>query len=140
MADGSDAHAGHGHGHGHGLSGDADRRWLGIALGLIVTFMVVEVVVGVIAGSLALISDAGHMLTDAASIVLALVAIRLAARPARGHYTYGLKRAEILSAQANGVSLLLLAVFFIYEAFVVSSIRRRSKVAWCWSPRWSGSR
>jgi cobalt-zinc-cadmium efflux system protein len=107
--------AGHGHGHGHGVTGDADRRWLGIALGLIVTFMVAEVVVGIIAGSLALISDAGHMLTDAASIVLALVAIRLAARPARGQYTYGLKRAEILSAQANGITLLLLAAFFVYE-------------------------
>ncbi len=113
--------AGHGHaaGHGHGVSADADRRWLGIALGLIATFMVVEVIVGVVAGSLALISDAGHMLTDAVSIVLALVAIRLAARPAQGHYTYGLKRAEILSAQANGVTLLLLALLFIYE-----SIRR----------------
>lgn len=106
---------GAGHGHGHGVSGDADRRWLGIALGLIVAFMVVEVIVGLIAGSLALISDAGHMLTDAASIVLALIAIRLAARPARGQYTYGLKRAEILSAQANGITLLLLAVFFTYE-------------------------
>ncbi len=104
-----------GHGHGHGVSGDADRCWLGIALGLIVSFMVAEVIVGLIAGSLALISDAGHMLTDAASIVLALIAIRLAARPARGQYTYGLKRAEILSAQANGITLLLLAVFFTYE-------------------------
>ncbi len=78
--------AGHGHGHsghGHGVSADTDRRWLSTALGLIVAFMLVEVILGVIANSLALISDAGHMLTDAASIVLALVAIRLAARPAR---------------------------------------------------------
>jgi len=105
----------HGHGHGHGPSADADRRWLGAALGLIVAFMVGEVVVGLAAGSLALISDAGHMLTDAASIVLALVAIRLAARPAQGGFTYGFKRAEILSAQANGITLLLLAVWFVYE-------------------------
>jgi cobalt-zinc-cadmium efflux system protein len=107
---------GDGHSHRHGVSADADRRWLAIALGLIAGFMVVEVVVGVMAQSLALISDAGHMLTDAASIVLALAAIRVAARPARGSYTYGFKRVEILSAQANGITLLLLAVWFVYES------------------------
>ena len=105
---------GHG-GHSHGVSADADRQWLTLALILIVGFMAAEVVVGVIAGSLALITDAGHMLTDAVSIVLALIAIRLAARPARGGYTYGLKRAEILSAQANGITLLLLAAYFVFE-------------------------
>ncbi|MFC4945210.1 cation diffusion facilitator family transporter [Pseudonocardia sp. GCM10023141] len=114
--DGGHGDGGHGHGgHGHGVSSDADRKWLGIALGLIVTFMLAEVVVGIIAGSLALISDAGHMLTDAAAIVLALVAIKLAARPAKGKFTFGLKRAEILSAQANGITLLLLTVFFVVE-------------------------
>lgn len=112
---------GHGHGHGpgghsHGVSADADRRWLLAALGLIVVFMAGEVVVGFAAQSLALISDAAHMLTDAASIVLALIAMRLAARPARGGYTYGLKRAEILSAQANGVTLLVLSAWLGYEA------------------------
>lgn len=76
----------HGHGHGghshsHGVAADADRRWLTSALVLIVAFMAVEVVIGYAAHSLALISDAAHMLTDAASIVLALVAMRLAARP-----------------------------------------------------------
>ncbi|MEV7441743.1 cation diffusion facilitator family transporter [Streptomyces sp. NPDC091204] len=108
---------GHGHaGHSHGVSADADRRWLAIALGLIGTFMAVEVGIGIMANSLALISDAAHMLTDAVSIVLALIAMRLAARPARGGFTYGLKRAEILSAQANGLTLLLLAVWLAYEA------------------------
>ncbi|MFJ8490439.1 cation diffusion facilitator family transporter [Streptomyces sp. NPDC094038] len=115
---------GHDHGHGagghaghsHGVSADADRRWLAIALTLITVFMAAEVVVGVIAGSLALISDAAHMLTDAASIVLALVAMRLSARPARGGFTYGLKRTEILSAQANGLTLLLLGTWLAYEA------------------------
>ncbi|WP_030674371.1 cation diffusion facilitator family transporter [Streptomyces cellulosae] len=115
---------GHEHGHGrgghgghtHGVSADADRRWLAIALSLIAAFMAVEVVIGVVAQSLALISDAAHMLTDAVSIVLALIAMRLAARPARGGYTYGLKRAEILSAQANGLSLLLLGAWLAYEA------------------------
>jgi len=95
---------------------NADRRWLSIALALIIGFMLVEVVVGVIARSVALLSDAAHMLTGAASIVLALIAIRLSARPARGGYTYGLKRSEILSAQANGLSLLLLGAYLGYEA------------------------
>jgi cobalt-zinc-cadmium efflux system protein len=112
---GGHAHGG-GDGHAHGVNPDADKRYLSGALALIVAFMVAEVVVGILAGSLALISDAGHMLTDAASIVLALWAINLAARPAYGRWTYGFKRAEILSAQANGLTLLLLAAWFIYEA------------------------
>lgn len=109
---GGDGHAGH----SHGVAVDADRRWLTIALALIGVFMCAEVVVGVAANSLALISDAAHMLTDVVSIVLALIAMRLAARPAKGHYTYGLKRVEILSAQANGLTLLLLSVWLAYEA------------------------
>ncbi|MFG2295814.1 cation diffusion facilitator family transporter [Streptomyces sp. NPDC048603] len=115
---GHGGHGGHGDhgGHSHGVSADADRRWLAIALSLICGFMAAEVVVGIVARSLALISDAAHMLTDAVSIVLALIAMRLAARPARGGFTYGLKRAEILSAQANGLTLLLLAVWLAYEA------------------------
>src|SRR5436189_5547564 len=71
--------------------------------------MVVEVVAGLLAGSLALLSDAAHMLTDAGSIALALVAARFAARPAAGAYTFGFGRAEILSAQVNGAGLFLLA-------------------------------
>jgi Co/Zn/Cd efflux system component len=112
------AHAGHDHdkGHSHEVSADADRRWLSVALALIAAFMLVEVAVGVLSRSLALISDSAHMLTDAAALVLALVAIRLAARPARGHFTFGLKRAEILSAQVNGVSLLVLGGVIAYEA------------------------
>ncbi|GAA2879194.1 putative cation transporter [Actinoplanes cyaneus] len=107
---------GHEHDHHHGVSAGADRRWLVAALALITTFMAGEVVVGVVARSLALLSDAAHMLTDAAAIVLALIAMRLAARPPQGGYTYGLKRAEILSAQANGLSLLLLGGWLGYEA------------------------
>jgi cobalt-zinc-cadmium efflux system protein len=98
------------------VSPNSDKRFLAGALALIVAFMVAEVIVGIIAQSLALISDAGHMLTDAVSIVLALWAINLAARPAKGRWTYGFKRAEILSAQANGLTLLLLAAWFIFEA------------------------
>ena len=89
-------------GHTHGVTADTNPRRLAIALGLILAFMCGEVVAGILANSLALLSDAAHMLTDAAAIGLALIAIRLAARPAAGDYTYGLKRTEILSAQANG--------------------------------------
>ncbi|MFC1439561.1 cation diffusion facilitator family transporter [Streptacidiphilus sp. N1-10] len=103
-------------GHSHGVSADADRRYLKAALALIAAFMLGEVIVGVLAKSLALISDAGHMLTDAASLVLALVAMSLAARPAKGALTFGFKRAEILSAQANGITLLGLGAVFSYEA------------------------
>jgi cobalt-zinc-cadmium efflux system protein len=104
------------HGHDHGVRPDADRRWLLVALAVIAGFMVAEVVIGVVAGSLALLSDAAHMLTDAGAIVLALVAMRLAARPPRGGFTFGLKRAEILSAQANGLTLLLLGAVLAYSA------------------------
>ncbi|GGM72334.1 cation diffusion facilitator family transporter [Dactylosporangium sucinum] len=108
---------GHDHDHHqHGPREDADRRWLSVALALIVGFMAVEVVVGLLVGSLALLSDAAHMLSDAAAIALALFATRLAARPPSGGYTFGLKRAEILSAQANGLTLLLLSVWITYEA------------------------
>jgi cobalt-zinc-cadmium efflux system protein len=98
------------------VTAGADHRYLSGALALILSFMAAEVVVGLAAGSLALISDAAHMLTDAAAIALALVAIRLSARPPAGGFTYGLKRVEILSAQANGITLLLLAVYFVYES------------------------
>jgi len=106
----------HGHAHSHAPAPDADRRWLGIALALILAFMAVEVVAGLLADSLALLSDAAHMLTDAGSIGLALVAARLAARPPGGRFTFGLGRAEILSAQVNGAALLVLAGVIAWEA------------------------
>jgi cobalt-zinc-cadmium efflux system protein len=105
-----------GHSHAPAVTGARSARYLAGALALIVGFMAVELVVGIVASSLALISDAGHMLTDAAAIALALVAARLAVRPAKGNLTYGLKRVEILSAQANGITLWLLAAWFVYEA------------------------
>ena len=98
------------------INPEADKRRLVAALALIITFMAGEVVVGILAHSLALLSDAAHMLTDAGAIGLSLVALALAARPAAGAMTYGLKRAEILSAQANGVTLLVLAGLIVYEA------------------------
>ena len=102
--------------HEHGPAAGADARWLSGALALILAFMAGEVVAGLAAHSLALISDAAHMLTDAASIALVLVTARLAARPPAGGYTYGLKRTEIMSAQANGITLVLLAIWLGYSA------------------------
>jgi cobalt-zinc-cadmium efflux system protein len=102
-------------GHSHGASADADRGKLTIALILILGFMAAEVVTGILANSLALLSDAAHMLTDAAAIGLSLVAIRLSKRPAEGRMTFGLKRVEILSAQVNGITLLVLAAVIAIE-------------------------
>ncbi len=102
-------------GHSHGAvasSGAADRRWLSAALVVIVAFMLGEVVVGLAAGSLALLTDAGHMLTDAGALAVAVAASRLSQRPARGAYTYGFTRIDAVSAQANGIALLLLAAWF----------------------------
>jgi cobalt-zinc-cadmium efflux system protein len=104
------------HGHGHGPVRDADQRALKAALALILAFMAGEVTVAIFASSLALLSDAAHMLTDAAALALSLLAARLAARPAAGAMTYGLGRAEIFSAQANGVTLLLLGLLIVYDA------------------------
>ncbi len=111
------AHHGHGHaGHTHAPSADADRTKLAIALALIAGFMLVEVVAGLVAGSVALLSDAAHMLTDAGSLALALTAARLATRPASAGFTFGLSRAEVLSAQANGVALLVLGAVLAWES------------------------
>lgn len=107
---------GHGHHHHHTVSADADRGPLLVALALIGGLMVAEVVAGLIAGSVALLTDAGHMLTDAGALVLGLVALRLAARPPSGAMTYGLKRAEPLSAAINGAVLGVLAIVFVVEA------------------------
>ncbi len=93
-----------------------DEKRLKTALVLIVLFMTAEVVVALISSSLALLSDAAHMLTDAAALAIALFAARLAARPAKGAMTFGLGRAEILSAQANGLTLLVLGLLIVYGA------------------------
>jgi len=109
------SHTHDGHDHSHGLSVDADRRYLTVALVLIVGFMVFEVIAGIVAHSLALLSDAGHMLTDAGALVLSLVVIRLVQRPTGGSLTYGMRRAEVLSGQANGAVLLVLGALVTYE-------------------------
>src|SRR5579862_966423 len=103
------------HSHPHGAAPDGATRRLATALGLIVALMVAEVVVGIVVHSLALLSDAAHMLTDAGALAMSLVVIRLVQRPAGGDLTYGLKRTEILSAQANGATLLVLAGLIVYE-------------------------
>src|SRR3954452_14571454 len=104
----------HDHGHSHAPA-DASAGRLKIALGLLLGLMAVEVVAGILASSLALLSDAAHMLTDAGALALALVALRLAARPAAGAMTYGFKRTEMLSAQFNGATLLVLGLLITYE-------------------------
>jgi cobalt-zinc-cadmium efflux system protein len=102
-------------GHGHPVAEPSDRRLL-IAAALIATLMGGEVAAGIVAHSLALLSDAGHMLTDAAALALSLVAARLARRPAQGAMTYGWRRVEVLTAQANGMTLVVLAALIVYEA------------------------
>ena len=95
---------------------DADRRYLAIALGLIVGFLVFEVVMAFVGHSLALLADAGHMLTDAGALAASLLAFRLARRPAAGIWTFGFRRAEVLSAQANGITLLVVSALVAFEA------------------------
>ena len=96
------------------MTADTDARRLGTALALIVAFMIAEVVAGILAHSLALLSDAAHMLTDAGALLLSLVVLRLVRRPAAGNLTFGLQRLEVLSAQANGATLLVLAGLIVY--------------------------
>lgn len=108
--------AGHTHAnHSHGVTTGADTRYLSIALALIVGFMIVEVGVALISGSLALLADAGHMLADVGAIAGSLWAIRLAQRAASNRWTFGLKRAEILAAAVNGVTLLVVGMLVLFE-------------------------
>jgi cobalt-zinc-cadmium efflux system protein len=102
--------------HGHGGTASSDSRYITIALGLIVCFLVFEVVMAFVGHSLALLADAGHMLTDAGALGASLLAIRLARRPASGVWTFGFKRAEVLSAQANGITLLVISALVAFEA------------------------
>jgi cobalt-zinc-cadmium efflux system protein len=103
------------HGHEHDR-GEGARRPLTIALTLILGLMVGEVVFAILAGSLALLADAGHMLTDAAALALALGAATIAGRPAKGRWTFGFRRLEILAAHVNGITLLVVGVVIVYTA------------------------
>ncbi len=95
-----------------------DRRALILALVLLVGFMAFEVGAAIASNSLVLLADAGHMLVDVGAIAGSLIAIRLAARPETGSHTYGMKRAEILAAAANGVALLIVSALVTYDAVV----------------------
>ena len=110
------------HTHNHGEN--ASARQLSIVLGLVGTFLVVEVVYGLLSGSLALLSDAGHMLTDAAALALSLFAIKMGQRPADKQRTFGYRRAEILAAALNAGVLLAIGIYILYEAY----LRLRSPV------------
>ncbi|MBB2921804.1 cation diffusion facilitator family transporter [Cellulomonas cellasea] len=103
-------------GHGHGTATGQHRRRLVAVLVLTLGVVGIEVVGGLLSGSLALLADAGHMLTDATGVAIALVASTLAGRPATNARTYGLQRAEILAALANGLLLGGLAVWVVVEA------------------------
>src|SRR5436190_2066090 len=116
------AHAGHGHaGHTHAPSADADHRWLTVALALIAGFMGVEIAAGLLAGSLALLSDAAHMLTDAGSIALALVAARFAARPAVAAFA-ALSRSERQSMNVAGARAHVLADLYGSLAAIIAGV------------------
>jgi cobalt-zinc-cadmium efflux system protein len=104
--------------HTHAVAPDADIRYLLVALAIIGAFMIGEVVAAVLAGSLVLFADAGHMLTDVGALGMNAWAVRLAARPAHGSWTYGLKRAEILSAAANGIALVAIGLLIAFEAIL----------------------
>lgn len=117
-------HADHGRGrapgagHRHWPGPDADRRYLRAALALLAAFLIGEVVAALTSGSLALLSDAGHMLADVGAIAGSLWAIRLAARPPTGPWTFGWRRAEILSAAVNGITLLVVAGILTVQAAI----------------------
>jgi len=98
------------------LPPERDARLLGFACGLLATFMLAEVVVALFASSLVLLADAGHMLTDTLALVMAIVALRLAQRPPRDRWTFGLARAEVLSAAVNAVTLLVVSAVVLVEA------------------------
>jgi cobalt-zinc-cadmium efflux system protein len=116
-------HSGGGHGHSHGFGAHAlearredSRRRLEVALGINLVLLVAEAVGGLITGSLAVLADAGHLLSDVGSIVLALIAARLAARPSSSRRTFGYQRSEVLAALANGLTLVAVSVFIGVEA------------------------
>jgi cobalt-zinc-cadmium efflux system protein len=104
----------HSHDHGHG-SLLADKRRLALVLGITATILLVEVVGAVVSGSLALLADAGHMLTDVAGLLIAVAAAAMSARPATSRRTWGYQRAEVLAATIQSAVLLGVGVFVIVE-------------------------
>src|SRR5712692_4635276 len=104
------------HEHAHSAAG-ANKRNLVIVFGLTATYLIVEVIGGLATHSLALLADAGHMLTDVAGLGFALMAIRFAERPATPEHTYGYYRVEILAAVANCLVLIGISFYILYEAY-----------------------
>jgi cobalt-zinc-cadmium efflux system protein len=116
-----------GHDHSHATARGIASRRLAFVLALSVSFLVVEVAAGLLTGSLALLADAGHMLTDVAGLILALAAMRFAQRPPSPRQTYGYHRVEILAALTNGLVLLGVAGYILLEAW--ERFSRPSEVA-----------
>ncbi|WP_102272676.1 cation diffusion facilitator family transporter [Cytobacillus massiliigabonensis] len=110
-------HHGHSHGHNHSHGHTGNKKALFLSFLLIASFMIVEVVGGLLTNSLALLSDAGHMLSDAAALGLSLFAIKLGERKASASKTYGYKRFEIIAAALNGLTLIVISVYIFYEAY-----------------------
>ncbi|MEC1715882.1 cation diffusion facilitator family transporter [Schinkia azotoformans] len=111
------SHDHHGHHHHHGPTREGNKKGLTIALTITTGIMLLEFFGGLITNSLALLSDSGHMLSDASSLALSLIAMWFAAKPASPNKTFGFYRFEILAALFNGVSLFLIAGFIVYEAY-----------------------
>lgn len=115
-----DHHDGQDHGHNHAghnhLHGVTDQRRIGWAFIIIAVFMVVEIIGGLMAGSLALLADAGHMVSDAAALGFSWMAIHVGRRPATAHLSYGYRRLEILAAFVNGCTLFVIAAWIVFEA------------------------
>ncbi|WP_137928695.1 cation diffusion facilitator family transporter, partial [Klebsiella pneumoniae] len=97
---------------------EGNAKKLTIALALTTTFLIVEVIAGLITQSLALLSDAAHMFTDAAALAIALVAIQISKRPADNKRTFGYQRFEILAALFNALMLFVVAIYILYEAYI----------------------
>jgi cobalt-zinc-cadmium efflux system protein len=106
-----------GAGHTHAIPTSENERSLWIALGLTTSFLIAEVIGGIVTGSLALISDAAHMFTDAAALAISLAAIRIAKRPKDARRTYGYHRFEILAAAFNALLLFGVAIYILFEAY-----------------------
>ena len=130
------------HGHSHALEArrEDSRRRMWIALAINVVLLLAEVVGGLLTGSLAVLADAGHLLSDVGSIVLALIAARLAALPASGRRTFGYQRSEVLAALVNGLLLVAVSVGIAWSRRSAGSpTRRRSTAPACWRSASSAS-
>lgn len=107
----------HNHNHSHGISGQSHSQRLWWALGLTTSFLIIEIIGGLMTKSLALLSDAAHMFTDTAALAIALAAIQIAKRPADQKRTFGYHRFEILAAAFNAILLFAVAFYIVYEAW-----------------------